>query len=95
MARTSDINSATSQFFVNLSDNASLDHTSDAPSYYGYAVFGKVVQGMDVVDKIAAVKTGSKGPFQDVPVSQIIVLSMTRVVPEKAAAPKPAPAPKK
>jgi peptidyl-prolyl cis-trans isomerase A (cyclophilin A) len=91
MARTSDINSATSQFFVNLKDNASLDHTSEAN--FGYAVFGKVVEGMDVVDKIAAVATGSKVRNQDVPLQPVIVTSMTRVVPEKAAAPKPAPAP--
>jgi cyclophilin family peptidyl-prolyl cis-trans isomerase len=91
MARTNDINSATSQFFVNLKSNAALDHVSDAQ--FGYAVFGKVVQGMDVVDKIAAVATGNKGPHQNVPVKPIIIESMTRAVPEKAA--EPAAAPKK
>ena len=93
MARTNDINSATSQFFVNLKSNAALDHVSDAQ--FGYAVFGKVVQGMDVVDKIAAVTTGNKGPHQNVPVKPIIIESMTRAEVEKAAAPAPAPAPKK
>jgi len=89
MARTNDINSATSQFFVNLKSNAALDHVSDAQ--FGYAVFGKVVQGMDVVDKIAAVKTGNKGPHQNVPEKTIVIESMTRVAQEKAAAPAPAP----
>lgn len=95
MARTNDINSATSQFFVNLKSNAALDHVSEAQ--FGYAVFGKVVQGLDVVDKIAAVKTGNKGPHQNVPEKPIIIESMTRIVPEKAPAeaPAPAPAPKK
>ena len=87
MARTNDINSATSQFFVNLKSNAALDHASDAQ--FGYAVFGKVVQGMDVIDKIAAVKTGNKGPHQNVPEKPIIIESMTRAVPEKAAEPAP------
>ncbi len=87
MARTNDINSATSQFFVNLKSNAALDHVSDAQ--FGYAVFGKVVQGMDVVDKIAGVATGNKGPHQNVPVKTIVIESMTRVEPEKAAAPAP------
>jgi peptidyl-prolyl cis-trans isomerase A (cyclophilin A) len=95
MARTPDINSATSQFFVNLKNNASLDHTSDAQPEFGYAVFAKVVQGMDVIDKIAAVATGNKGPHQNVPVKPIVIESMTRVVPEKAAESTPAPAPKK
>jgi len=83
MARTSDINSATSQFFINLVDNAALDHMSAAQ--YGYAVFGKVVEGMDVVEKMAAVKTTSKGPNQDVPETPIVVESMTRVVPKPPA----------
>ena len=63
MARTSDINSATSQFFINLKDNAFLDHGSD----FGYAVFARVSDGMDVVDKIAAVATGNSGGHSDVP----------------------------
>jgi peptidyl-prolyl cis-trans isomerase A (cyclophilin A) len=75
MARTMDPNSATSQFFINLVDNAQLDMNSRSP---GYAVFGKVVQGMDVVDKIAQVKTGMVGQYQDVPVQPIIIISAKR-----------------
>ncbi len=90
MARTNEVNSATSQFFVNLKNNASLDHVSDAQ--FGYAVFAKVVQGMDVVDKIAGVKTGNKGPHQNVPEKAIIIESMTRIAPEKKAEPAPKPA---
>jgi peptidyl-prolyl cis-trans isomerase A (cyclophilin A) len=75
MARTSDINSATSQFFVNLADNAFLDHgTRD----FGYAVFGRVVDGMEVIDAIAAVPTGSSGGHQDVPVEPVVVHSARR-----------------
>ena len=75
MARTSDINSATSQFFINLKDNSSLDHgTRD----FGYAVFAKVTAGMDVVDKIAVVPTGNRGMFQDVPVKAVIIQSARR-----------------
>ena len=80
MARTNDPHSATSQFFVNLVDNAFLDPGRGGA---GYAVFGAVVEGMDVVDKIAAVKTGSKGGHQDVPVTPIEVTSARRV--EKTA----------
>jgi cyclophilin family peptidyl-prolyl cis-trans isomerase len=76
MARTNDPNSATCQFFVNLVDNAFLDPGRGGA---GYAVFGHVVAGMDVVDKIAAVKTGNKGGHQDVPVEPITVLNATRV----------------
>ena len=79
MARTNDPHSATSQFFVNLVDNAFLDPGRGGA---GYAVFGCVTEGMDVVDKIAAVKTGSKGGHQDVPVTPIEVKSAKRV--EKA-----------
>lgn len=75
MARTQDINSATSQFFVNLVDNASLDHSQRD---FGYAVFAKVVDGMDVVDEIAKVPTGNKGGHQDVPVEPVVVLSAKR-----------------
>jgi len=68
MARTSDVNSATSQFFINLADNAFLDHgTRD----FGYAVFGRVTKGMDVVDRIAKVKTGRRGHHDDVPVEAV------------------------
>lgn len=72
MARTSDINSATSQFFVNLKDNANLDH---GPGSFGYAVFGRVTDGMDVVDKIAAVRTTTKGHYQDTPVEAVVTKS--------------------
>jgi peptidyl-prolyl cis-trans isomerase A (cyclophilin A) len=72
MARTSDINSATSQFFVNLVDNGFLDN---GPRDYGYAVFGKVVDGMDTVDKIAAVKTGRRKGHQDAPLEDVIIKS--------------------
>jgi peptidyl-prolyl cis-trans isomerase A (cyclophilin A) len=73
MARRDDINSATSQFFINTKDNPSLDHRSDKPIEYGYAVFGKVIAGMDVVDKIESVPTGIKGQLKDVPVKPIVV----------------------
>ena len=75
MARTNDIHSATSQFFVNLTDNASLDQR---PGSFGYAVFGRVVTGMDVVDAIAKVKTGSKGHHDDVPLEPVVLESVTR-----------------
>lgn len=74
MARTQQVNSATSQFFVNVSDNAFLDHGSRD---FGYAVFAKVVEGMDVIDKIAAVATGNNGAHQDVPVEAITIVSAT------------------
>lgn len=93
MARTNEINSATSQFFVNLKNNPSLDHASDAQ--YGYAVFGKVVQGFEVIEKIAAVKTTTKGPYQGVPEKPVIIESMTRVIRDKAAPQSSEPAPKK
>ena len=73
MARTNDINSATSQFFVNLKDNEFLDHSR---GNFGYAVFGRVTEGMDVVDKIAAVKTGRRHGHDDVPLEAV---AMTRV----------------
>ena len=74
MARTMDINSATAQFFINLRDNDFLDHgTRD----FGYAVFGEVVDGMDVVDAIAAVQTGNKGGHQDVPVETVTIVEVT------------------
>lgn len=76
MARTSDINSATSQFFINVKDNAFLDH---GQRDFGYAVFAKVTEGMDVVDKIAAVKTGSAGYHDDVPVEDIVIKEVKRV----------------
>ncbi len=77
MARTGDPNSATSQFFISTKDNAFLDHRDDSPQGYGYAVFGKVVKGMDVVDKIAAVPTTTKMPHQNVPVTSVVIESVT------------------
>lgn len=76
MARTGNPNSATSQFFINVKDNASLNAKGDAD---GYAVFGKVTSGMDVIDKIRVVPTGNKGVFQNVPVTPIIITSATLV----------------
>jgi len=78
MARTSVINSATAQFFINVKDNAFLNHRDDSVQGYGYAVFGKVVKGMDVVDAIREVATGS-GPMgmQDWPAEPVIIESVT------------------
>jgi peptidyl-prolyl cis-trans isomerase A (cyclophilin A) len=76
MARTNDINSATSQFFVNLKDNDFLDHSR---GNFGYAVFARVTEGMDVIDKIAAVETGRKRGFDDVPVEPVIMKSVRTV----------------
>ena len=73
MARTSDINSATSQFFINTVNNASLNHRGESPDQFGYAVFGKVIDGMDVVDKIEAVATTTKGSYQNVPVTPVAI----------------------
>ena len=73
MARTSDPHSATSQFFINLENNSSLDHTSETPQGWGYAVFGTVIEGFETVEAIAAVVTGSSGGHQDVPLEDITV----------------------
>jgi len=73
MARTNDPNSATAQFFINYADNAFLNHTSPTPSGWGYAVFGEVVEGMDVVDKMAEQTTGNRGPHQNVPKTDIVI----------------------
>jgi cyclophilin family peptidyl-prolyl cis-trans isomerase len=83
-ARTGDPHSGTSQFYVNLADNIALD---PSPARWGYAVFGRVVEGMDVVDRIASVATGSSGVFQDDAPLQPVVISTARVVGE-AATPK-------
>ena len=77
MARTNDINSATSQFFVNLKDNDFLDHRG--AGNYGYAVFGRVTEGMDVVDKIAAVKTGRRKGYDDAPLEEVMIVSARRM----------------
>ena len=74
MARTQQLNSATSQFFVNVADNPALDHRGKQPSQFGYAVFGKVIAGMDVVDKIVAIPTTNVGRFRDVPKQDVIIL---------------------
>ena len=76
MARTNDINSATSQFFINLKDNDFLDHK---PGSYGYAVFAKVVNGMDVIDAIAGAKTGRRRGHDDVPVEDVLIISAREV----------------
>ncbi|WP_186250761.1 peptidylprolyl isomerase [Burkholderia gladioli] len=73
MARTNDPHSATAQFFINVNDNDFLNHSSPTPQGWGYAVFGKVVAGQDVVDAIKKVKTGSKGFHQDVPADDVII----------------------
>jgi cyclophilin family peptidyl-prolyl cis-trans isomerase len=77
MARTSEPHSATSQFFINLEDNAFLNHTGKTPQGWGYAVFGKVVDGMEVVDQIAQVPTGQHGPHSDVPQVPVTIDSAT------------------
>jgi len=79
MARTSDPNSATAQFFINTKDNPFLDHKNDSPQGMGYAVFGKVVDGMDVVKKIEQVQTATRMPYENVPVTPVIIESV-RVV---------------
>ena len=82
MARTSNPDSASAQFFINLKDNDFLNHSSATPSGWGYAVFGKVTKGMEIVQKIAAVETATAGPYQNVPRTAIVIESMT-VVPVK------------
>lgn len=77
MARTMVVDSATSQFFINLVDNDFLDFSAPTPQGFGYAVFGKVVEGMDVVDAIAKVKTGYHGPHQNVPEEAVIITRVT------------------
>jgi peptidyl-prolyl cis-trans isomerase B (cyclophilin B) len=73
MARTNDPHSATAQFFINSKDNGFLNHSSPSPSGWGYAVFGKVVQGTDVVDKIEEVRTGRRGYHDDVPLEPVLI----------------------
>ena len=73
MARTSDPNSATAQFFINIADNTFLNHTAPTPQGWGYAVFGRVVEGNDVVDRIRKVRTGTRGMHQDVPLDDVII----------------------
>jgi len=73
MARTGDPHSATAQFFINVADNAFLNHTAPSGQGWGYCVFGRVTDGMDVVDKIKGVRTGSKGMHKDVPVEDVVI----------------------
>ena len=77
MARTNDPNSATSQFFINVKDNDFLNHKSPTPQGWGYTVFGKVVDGMDVVRKIEQVKTGMSSGHRDVPVDNVLITTVT------------------
>ena len=77
MYKRQDPHSATSQFFINLKDNSFLDHTEKTGSGWGYAVFGRVTSGMEVVEAIAAVQTGNSGFHQDVPVEDIVVEKVT------------------
>jgi peptidyl-prolyl cis-trans isomerase B (cyclophilin B) len=82
MARTGDPHSATAQFFINVADNKFLNFREATPQGYGYTVFGKVVAGMDVVNKIAAIPTGAGGPFpKDVPQTPVLITSATIVTP--------------
>lgn len=73
IARTSDPHSATAQFFINVNDNDFLNHSAPTPQGWGYAVFGKVVEGQDIVDKIKGVKTGTQGFHQDVPREDVVI----------------------
>ena len=79
MARTGDPHSATAQFFINVKDNSFLNFSSETPQGWGYAVFGKVTEGMDVVEKIKAVATTTKGPYADVPQEAVIIEKVTIV----------------
>ena len=81
MARTSDPHSATAQFFINVADNDFLNHRGRTAQGWGYAAFGRVVEGMETVDRIAAVETGARGPFNDVP-REGIVIRETRIQPD-------------
>jgi cyclophilin family peptidyl-prolyl cis-trans isomerase len=85
MARRVALRSATSQFYINLADNRMLDHTGYSPDEFGYAVFGRVLAGMDVVDRIGSVATRTEGEMEDVPVEPVIIKSVRLV--------KPAPVP--
>jgi peptidyl-prolyl cis-trans isomerase B (cyclophilin B) len=73
MARTSNPHSATAQFFINVADNTFLNHTAPTPQGWGYCVFGRVTEGTDVVDRIKKVKTGNRGPNQDVPADDVVI----------------------
>jgi len=80
MARTSEVDSATAQFFINVADNAFLDHRDITVQGYGYAVFGRVVDGMDVVDRIKSLPTGAKGSFaKDCPKTDVVIQAANRI----------------
>ena len=76
MARTNVVDSATAQFFINVKDNDFLNHRSPSPAEFGYAVFGHVIEGMDIVQKIEKVKTANRGFHQDVPVDPVLINSI-------------------
>jgi len=88
MARTNDPHSASAQFFINTVDNAFLDHSGKNPRGWGYAVFGKVTKGMDVVKKIEAVQTSNAGMHQNVPVKDVVLTKMEVIKADKAGAAK-------
>ena len=79
MARTNDPHSATAQFFINATNNTFLNHTSESPQGWGYAVFGKVVDGKDVVDQIERMATGNRGGHGDVPVEDVLIIKAVEV----------------
>lgn len=79
MARTPEVDSATSQFFINVVDNSFLDHKNNSAQGFGYAVFGKVIEGMDVADRIKKVQTTIRNGMRDVPVEPVVILSVKRV----------------
>ncbi|HYC45481.1 MAG TPA: peptidylprolyl isomerase [Burkholderiales bacterium] len=87
MARTPDPHSASAQFFINVADNRSLDFRAPTADGYGYAVFGKVIKGMDVVNRIVKVPTGRRGPHDDVPVKPVVI-ERARLVGDSSPAPK-------
>ncbi len=91
MARTMVVDSATSQFYINLKDNPGLDHRGTDPRRYGYAVFGKVVEGMDVVDKIAQVPTGACGPLPKSCPQKPVIIERARILPSQASQGEPRP----
>lgn len=95
MARTNVVDSATAQFYINVADNTFLNHRSTRPDEYGYAVFGKVIEGMNVVDAIKGVPTGNQGMYQDVPKEAVEIKSVKLVEADakKEAAPKPSATP--